>query len=164
MNPPEEQLTSQDILLLRSLLGRFGGQLAPGQATPSTLAPPGPPIQPSPSAIQPAKSLTQSIPPVPIPNIPNNGPGMQHLSATQPVQPVAGASLTQSQSILSSSKQWRTTASTLTLSISTTSWPSIYSSSHHTLSFCPSRCTGSSTTLNLNKNHQHNRKHWQWYY
>lgn len=100
MNPPEEQLTSQDILLLRSLLGRFGGQLAPGQATPSTLAPPGPPIQPSPSAIQPAESLTQSIPPVPIPNIPNNGPGMQHLSATQPVQPVAGASLTQSQSIL----------------------------------------------------------------
>ena len=91
MNAPEEQLTSQDILLLRSLLGRFGGQLT--QATPSTHAPPGPPI-PSPSAtIQPAELFptpaSQSILPV---RIPNNGIQQpRYPSATQPDE-----SLTQS--------------------------------------------------------------------
>jgi hypothetical protein len=55
MNHPEEQLTSQDISLLRSLLGRFGGQ--PG-STPTPPAPPpipsvAPPI-PSPSMLHPS--------------------------------------------------------------------------------------------------------------
>lgn len=71
MNPSQaEQLTSQDILLLRSLLGRFGGELT--QAPPSTPAPTGPlipiqPNQPSSLATQPAEPLTQSVP-MPIPD------------------------------------------------------------------------------------------------
>lgn len=81
-----EELTSQDILLPRSLLGRFGGQLT--QETPPTRAPLGPPIQPSLSATQPlaAESFTQ----LPIRAIPNNGiqvtQQLRHPSATQPAE------------------------------------------------------------------------------
>jgi hypothetical protein len=102
MNPLEEQITSQDMLLLRSLLGRIGGQLT--QATPSTPAPtsipapPGPyqfiPIQPSQapsaaSATQPVERLTQSMPLAPIPN---NGPGILQLPNRYPAFPLHPAS------------------------------------------------------------------------
>ena len=66
MNPSEESLTPQDITLLRSLLGRFGGQLA--QAAPPTPALPGPPTQHPPSATQPQETFTQSMPSVTILN------------------------------------------------------------------------------------------------
>lgn len=84
MNAPEEQLTSEDIVLLRSLLGRFGGQLT--QTTPSTQAPPlaGPPIQPSFSATQPSEPFTQSMLPVRIPN--NSSQLSQQPSALQPAE------------------------------------------------------------------------------
>jgi hypothetical protein len=73
MNPLEEQLTSQDIHLLRSLLGQFRGQL--NQATPSM---PATPLVPSPPALppvlspaqpmSPAAPSTQSLPPLSVSN------------------------------------------------------------------------------------------------
>ena len=82
MNPSEEHLTSQDIMLLRSLLGRFGGsQLV--QTTPA-VAQPGSPTQPSPSALQPAESFTQSIPSAPVSN---NLNGIQQPGRSSVMQP-----------------------------------------------------------------------------
>jgi hypothetical protein len=77
MNPHEEQLTSHDIVLLRSLLGRFGGQVTPAASTPA------PPI------------ASESSPMLPIPPIPNNGIQQRYPSATQPASAATG-SLSQS--------------------------------------------------------------------
>lgn len=88
MNPPEDQLTSQDILLLRSLLGRFGGQVT--QAAPST---PTPPIH---SAMQHPESFPSSQSMLPVPT-PNNGIQQYPL----PTQPARAPSESLSQSILS---------------------------------------------------------------
>jgi hypothetical protein len=75
--PPEEQLTSQDIHLLRSLLGRFGGQLNPA---PSTLAPPSTASMPAPPSMAsgPSTLAPSSTPALPGPSNP---------SALQPLTP-----------------------------------------------------------------------------
>lgn len=92
MNLPEDQLTPQDILLLRSLLGRFGGQ-ASHHAAPSTPVPPiisATQLPPTPNnGIQPlpTQATQPTLPPVPIQNgmvLPQHSahPGPSHPSVT----------------------------------------------------------------------------------
>lgn len=81
MNSPEEQLSAQDILLLRSLLGRFGGQLtqASSAASQAPATPTSIQISPSVTLTQPTESFTQPAP------VPNNG--IQQLRyTTQPAE------------------------------------------------------------------------------
>ena len=86
MNPPEDQLTSQDLLLLCSLLGRFGGQVP--QAAPLAGSAPAPSHSSSAAQLPPA-SFPSSQPLLPLPvavPTPNNGI-QRYPSATLPTQP-----------------------------------------------------------------------------
>ena len=93
MNPlsPEEQLTSQDIHLLRSLLGRFGGQLNPA---PSTLAPPSTASMPAPPSMA-SNSSTLAPPSMTAPPGPSIPSAMQPQAPTQYPIPSAMHPLTQ---------------------------------------------------------------------
>lgn len=99
MNPPEDQLTSQDLLLLRSLLGRFGGQVP--QAAPSAGSAPAPSHSSSAAQLPPASfPSSQSLLPLPVAvPTPNNGIQRYPSATPLPTQPARTDSESLSQSL-----------------------------------------------------------------